>query len=395
MAVAMLLVACAPAGAPSAPTVAAVATQAAPTVAAAATQVAPTVVAVSPTVAAAVTQAAPTVSAAATTAAPTLSAAATQITGTVTTAARAFNIGIVQFTTHPALDASRDGARKALEDAGFKEGVNVRYDLQNAQGQIPTLTTIAQHYRDARTDLIVVVSTPALQAHANVFKDAPTPLVFNAVTDPFAAVNTIKSETDKPANITGIQALPPVKDAMQLALKVVPSAKRFGIVWNPAEANSEVATRIARDAAKELNVELVEATVASADEVLQGSQSLITKNIDVFFITTDSTVVSAIEALVRVANENKKPFFANDPATAQRGAAAALGLDYFDQGYESGKLAAQILQGTPAAQVAIKKASKGSLSINTKAAELQGATLPPDVIAQAKDRFDTIAPAKP
>jgi putative ABC transport system substrate-binding protein len=311
-------------------------------------------------------------------------------------ATRQVNIGIVQFTTHPALDASRDGARKALEDAGFKEGANAHYDLQNAQGQIPTLTTIAQRYRDAKMDLIVIVSTPALQATANVFKDATTPpLVFNAVTDPYAAVTTIKSETDKPANITGVQALPPVKDAMQLAQKVVPSAKRFGIVWNPAEANSEVATRIAREAAKELNVELVEATVSSADEVLQGAQSLITKNIDVFFITTDSTVVSAIEALVRVANENKKPFFANDPATAQRGAVAALGLDYYDQGFESGKLAAQILQGTPAAQVPIRKAQKGSLSINLKAAELQGATLPADVVAQAKDKFNEIAPAKP
>jgi putative ABC transport system substrate-binding protein len=341
-------------------------------------------------VSAAATQAAPTVAALA----PTVSAAATQV-GAAAAAGKIVNIGIVQFTTHPALDASRDGARKALEDAGFVDGTTAHYDLQNGQGQIPTLTTIAQRYRDAKVDLVVVVSTPALQASANVFKDTSTPLVFNSVTDPYAAVPTIKSPTDKPANITGVQALPPVKDAMQLALKVVPTAKRFGIVWNPAEANSEVATRIARDSAKELNVELVEATVSSADEVLQGAQSLITKNIDVFFITTDSTVVSAIEALVRVANENKKPFFANDPATAQRGATAALGLDYYDQGYESGKLAAQILKGTPAAQVPILKAQKGSLSINLKAAELQGASLPPDVIAQAKDKFNDITPAKP
>ena len=364
-AVLLMSAACAPSAAPSA-----VPTQAAPA-------------------ATAVAKVAPTVAAAATQLAPTVSAVGTQLAG------RMLNIGIVQFTTHPALDASRDGARKALEDAGFREGQNVRFDLQNDQGTIPTLTTIAQRYRDQQVDLVVIVSTPALQAAANVFRDSSTPLVFNAVTDPYAAVPTIKSETDKPANITGVQALPPVKDAMVLARQIVPNASRFGIVWNPAEANSEVATRIAREAARELNVELVEATVASADEVLQASQSLITKNIDLFFVTTDSTVVSAIEALVRVANENKKPFIANDPATAQRGATAALGLDYFDQGYESGQLAAQILRGTPAAQVPIKRAQKGSLSVNLKAAELQGVTLAPGVLAQATTTLNELAPAKP
>src|SRR5215207_7070265 len=90
---------------------------------------------------------APTLGAVATQAAPTVAAAATTASTAAGAAGRSVNVGIVQFTTHPALDASRDGARKALEDAGFKEGQNARYDVQNAQGQIPTLTTIAQRYR--------------------------------------------------------------------------------------------------------------------------------------------------------------------------------------------------------------------------------------------------------
>ena len=224
---------------------------------------------------------------------------------------------------------------------------------------------------------MLAVGTQPYQAALNVFKDTTTPIVFNTVTEPYAAAkDVVKSPTDKPANVTGVQALPPVKDAMQLAQKAVPNAKRFGMIWTPAEANSEFATRLARDVARDLSIDLQEATVTSADEVLPAAQSLVAKNVDVFFISTDSTVVSALESVVKVANESRTPLFANDPASASRGAVAALGVDYADQGYDSGQIAARILKGeTSAKDVAIEQSTKGFLAINTKAAELQGVVL--------------------
>lgn len=397
LALVALASACAPA-APPAPTQAAPAAtavaQAAPTVATAAAAAAPAVATAVAPVASAVAQAAPTVAAAAS---PAVAAAASAVSVPAPgpAAGKSYTVGIFQFVTHPALDASRDGAKKALEDAGFKDGGNTKYDIQNGQGQIPPLTQIAQRYRDEKADMVIAVSTPAMQAALNVFKDTTTPVVFNAITDPYAAAkDVIKTASDKPANVTGVQALPPVKDAMQLALKIVPNAKRFGMLWNPAEANSQVATQLARDAAKQLNVELVEANVSSGDEVLQAAQSLVVKNIDVFFVATDSTVVSALESLVKVANDNHKPFIANDPASAERGAVAALGIDYYDQGYQSGQMAAQILSGKSAKDIPIEMSKKSSLAINLKAAELQGVTLPPDVVAQATQKYTEITPAK-
>ena len=312
-------------------------------------------------------------------------------------AGKTMSVGVFQFVTHPALDAAREGATKALAEAGFVEGTNIKFDVQNAQANLPTATTIAQRFRDQNVDLVIAVGTQPYQAALNVFKDTNTPIVFNTVTDPYAAAkDVVNSPTDKPANVTGVQALPPVKDAMQLTQRVVPTAKRFGIIWTPAEANSEVATRLARDAARDLGIDLQEATVTSADEVLPGAQSLVAKNIDVFFISTDSTVVSALESVVKVANENRKPLFANDPASSPRGAVAALGIDYADQGYESGQMAARILKGERSPRdIAIEASKKGFLAVNTRAAELQGVTLPADVISQAVQKYDDIAPAKP
>lgn len=94
-------------------------------------------------------------------------------------------IGITQIVEHPALDAARDGFIAALEEAGFKEGEDVVYDLQNAQGDFANAISIAQKFKDDKVDLIVAIATPTAQAALQVNREIP--IVINAVTDPVAA----------------------------------------------------------------------------------------------------------------------------------------------------------------------------------------------------------------
>jgi len=312
-------------------------------------------------------------------------------------AGKTWNLAIVQFVSHPALDATREGALKALDDNGFKSGQNLKVDYQNGQGDVGTVNSIAQRFKDSNPDLVIPIATPPFQAMLNVSKnDSRPPMVFGAIADPYAAAaGVIKSATDKPAYLTGIQALAPVEEAMRLAQTIVPSARRYGIIWNPTEANSEVVTKLAREAAPKLGIELVEQTISKADEVLQAAQALVTKGIDLFFISTDSTVVSAFEAVVKVANENKKPLIANDPASAGRGAAAALGVDYEQSGYEAGQMAALVLSGQKTtAEIRVERTVSGFLAVNLAGAAEQGVTFPPEVLAQVRETFRDIVPTK-
>jgi putative ABC transport system substrate-binding protein len=312
-------------------------------------------------------------------------------------AGKNFTLGIIQFVSHPALDAARKGTIDALADNGYKDGTNLKIDFQNSQGDVGTANSIAQRFKDATPDLVVAIATPPYQAMLNAAKDAgKPPLVFNSIVDPFAVSGGIvKTPTDKPGWVTGLQALPPVEDAMRLAQKCVPTAKKFGIIWNPTEANSVVVTGVARESAGKLGIELIEQTVSKSDEVLQAAQALLTKGIDLFFVSTDSTVVAAFEAVVKVANDNKKPLIANDPSSAARGASAALGIDYEQVGYESGQMAAMFLSGKPMSEIKVEKASLGLLAINTKAASEQGVKFPDDVMKDVKQTFNDIAPPKP
>ena len=303
---------------------------------------------------------------------------------------KTFKVGIVQQVTHPALDGAREGVKKAFADAGVK----AEFIEKNAQNDVPTLTTIAEGFRDSKVDMVIAIGTLPLQTSYKVLKDSGIPIVFNSVTDPYQA-GAAKSETDHPG-VTGVQALPPVQQAFDLIFMVKPDAKKVGIIWTSTEKNSEVATGIARDYAKGKGIEFVEKQVTKADEVLAAAEALAGEKVDAIFISTDSTVVSALESVVKVANESKIPLVCNDPASASRGCVAALGLDYPDNGYQSVvNMAIPILKGQKKPEeIAIVKQKNNIVAINTAAAQQQGVTIPDSVSSQAKQKFDTITPKK-
>lgn len=293
-------------------------------------------------------------------------------------------VGMMKIVSHPALDAEQQGVKDALAEAGFVDGETVIIQEANAEGDIPTLTTIAQKYVDDDVDLIVTTSTPALQAAFNATKDLEgPPIVFNAVTSPYAA-GIANAPDDHPAWVIGIQALAPVEDALGLIPQLMPGVQTVGYLYNPAEANSVVNTDIAIPTAAELGLTLEVTQISNSSEVQAAAEALVARGAEAFFVSTDSTVVASLEALIKVANDNDIPLFANDPASAERGAAVALGLDYYQDGLDSGALAVGILTGElDIASATIERQRAGSLAINLVSAAEQGLEISEEFQAKA------------
>jgi putative ABC transport system substrate-binding protein len=135
-----------------------------------------------------------------------------------------------------------------------------------------------------------------------------------------------------------------------------------------------------------MGARLIEAHISGSSEVMQAAQSLVGR-VDAIHITSDNTVVSAFEALVKVCNENKIPVFAGDRDSVPRGAVAAYGLDYFMVGYTAGKKAARILKGEDPGSVPAGLAAGYSLWVNLKAAKVQGANLALTLLEKAADKL--------
>lgn len=289
-----------------------------------------------------------------------------------------YTVGINQLVSHPALDGAREGFKEAFSDAGLE----VTFEEQNAQGEQATVTSIASTFaNDGDVDLVAAIATPAAQGTAAAVKDKP--VVFMAVTDPKGA-ELVASEEAPGGNVTGVSDRNPVQEQLQLLKDVNPDAKTVGIVYNSGEANSAVQVEQAKEAGKELGLEIKEATVTNSSEVQQGVQSL--SDVDGIYVPTDNAVVSALETVVGFGEENDIPVISADIDSVDRGALGTYGIDYKAHGKQAGEMAVKILKdGANPGEIAVGFADPANLQLvlNPAAAEAYGVEIPAELTDEA------------
>jgi putative ABC transport system substrate-binding protein len=293
-------------------------------------------------------------------------------------------IGMMTIVSHPSLDAIQQGSKDALAEAGFVDGENIEIIEGNAEGDMATLSTIAQQFVDEGVDVIVATTTPAMQAAFNATKDAEgPPIFFNGVSNPYTA-GVANAPDDHPAWIIGNQLLDPVADTMALMAEMLPEIQTIGLIYNPAEANAVYLVELARATAEEMGLTLEEATVSNSSEVQTAAEALVSRDIGAYLAVNDNTVSSGFEAMVKVANENDIPIFGTSASYPPRGATASLGINPYQEGLDSGAMVASFLKGEldiPTATIQIQDAVL--LTVNPAGAAEQGIELPQELVDQA------------
>ncbi|MCP1574676.1 ABC transporter substrate-binding protein [Herbaspirillum rubrisubalbicans] len=290
------------------------------------------------------------------------------------------SVAVTAIVEHPALDAIRDGVKDELKEEGFDAGKNLKWEYQSAQGNTGTAAQIARKFIGDKPDVIVAIATPSAQAVVAATKSIP--VVYSGVTDPVAA-QLVKDWKPSGTNVTGVSDLLELDKQVDLIKRVVPKAKRVGMVYNPGEANSAVVVKALKELLAKSNMTLVEAAAPRSVDVGSAAKSLIGK-VDVIYTNTDNNVVSAYEALVKVGDDAKIPLVASDTDSVKRGAIAALGVNYYDLGRQTGKVVGRILKGEKPGDIASATSSKLELFVNTAAAQKQGVTLAPELVNSAK-----------
>ncbi len=290
-----------------------------------------------------------------------------------------YNIGITQIVSHPALDAAAQGFKDALEE----EGIQANFDEQNAQGELPVASTIAEKFVADNVDLILAIATPTSQAAVQATDEIP--VLFAAVTDPVAA-GLVDDPENPMANVTGVSDKLPMQPHLDLVQELVPDIQTLGVLYNAGEANSVALVEEERQLAEAMGWELQEATVASSAEVLSAAQSLIGR-VDAISVLTDNTVVSAFESVVKVGQENGIPVIAGDIDSVERGAAAAYAFDYYEHGRQAGRMAARWLKGASIDQLPVEFAQDLVLAVNPASAEKMGISIPDAMQQEAGEVF--------
>ncbi|MDI6837245.1 MAG: ABC transporter substrate-binding protein [Rhizobiaceae bacterium] len=288
-------------------------------------------------------------------------------------------VAVTAIVEHPALDAARDGVKEALAEAGFKEGENLKFLYESAQGNPGTAAQIARQFIGESPNVIVPISTPSAQAVVAATRDIP--VVFTAVSDPLGA-QLVKDMQKPGGNVTGLSDMSPVADHVALIKEITPNAKTIGFVYNSAEANSVSTLAALKAEAEKAGLEVVESVATKSAEV-QGATRALVGRADVIYIPTDNTIVSAFEAAVGVAVEAKVPLYAGDTDSVARGAVAALGFNYFDVGKQTGEIVARVLKGEAPGDIPVRVAAGTDLVINKSAAVKMGVEFPESIVKRA------------
>jgi len=154
------------------------------------------------------------------------------------------------------------------------------------------------------------------------------------------------------------------------------------VIYNAGEVNSQVQVQICKQVAAGLELEIVEATVTCSADVLQAAQSLVGK-VDVIYVPTDNTVVSAAQSVVQVADKNKIPIIAGESSVVEAGGLATIGINYRKLGEQTGEMALRVINGAKPQEMPVESQKDVDIIVNKKNADLMGITVPEDIINKA------------
>ena len=276
-----------------------------------------------------------------------------------------------------------DGIKMAFKNEGYVENKDVVFDVESSHGDNSTLQSLASKFATGNCDIIIPTGTGASQSIFNLVKEKP--IVFSAVTDPKTA--GLVENTDKPGkNITGTSDVTLYKESLELLVKLVPGAKKVGIIQNPGEPNSVFALSETKKYAKAMGLDVLVGSANNSSEVYPSAKALASK-VDAFYMLPDVTVASGVDGFIKASLETKKPIIVFGDGDVKKGGLASLGTNYVKVGQKTGEIAVKILKGEKPGNIPVRGVTDADIFLNRKTAEMLGLKIPDDILKSAKQIY--------
>ena len=267
-------------------------------------------------------------------------AADTKAADTQAAAAGAYQIGICQLTEHPALDAATQGFQDALTAAFGEDGV--QFNVQNAQNDSNTCSTIINSLVSAKVDLILANATPALQAAAAGTTEIP--ILGTAVTEYGVALGLDNFSGVVGGNVSGTSDLAPLDQQAKMVQEWFPEAKTVGLLYCSAEPNSQYQVNVVKDVLEHLGYTATLYSFADSNDLSSVCTTAASES-DVLYVPTDNTVANNTGIIDNICRPEKVPVITGEEGICQGCGVATLSISYYDLGYKTGEMAVKILKG--------------------------------------------------
>jgi putative ABC transport system substrate-binding protein len=272
---------------------------------------------------------------------------------------------------------------------GFKDSVTtggagtIEVIEKHANGDKSQVSTTVSSAVALRPDLIATITTPASQV---ALKNAPKglPLVFVGVTDPVGA-GLVKT-MENPVSSTGVSDLAPIERLLRLIHEISPNITKLGLPFSPDEEPAQYSRKLAERLGPDLGFVIDARPVTSRDDLPSLVTSL-ARNNDAIIVGADNAMFEAAPNIAKIAQDNRRPFFAADSTSIKAGALAGVTIDYRKVGAEGGRLALRVLSGENAGSIPVVLMQEGNIEVNLSAMRTLGLALPNGVLNSARTTY--------
>ena len=285
-----------------------------------------------------------------------------------------YTVGICQLVQHDALDAATQGFMDAITDALGEDAVT--FDLQNAQGDSNTCSTIINSFVSNDVDLILANATAALQAAQAGTNEIP--ILGTSVTEYSVALRIDESGRTVGGNISGTSDLAPLDEQAAMLNELFPDAKNVGLLYCSAEANSQYQVDTVKAALEELGYTCEYYAFSDSNDLATIATNA-AGACDVIYIPTDNTAASNTEIINNICQPAGVPIIAGEEGICSGCGVATLSISYYDLGVATGDMAVRILTGEEdISQMPIEYAPQFTKKYNPTICEALGIQVPED-----------------
>jgi putative ABC transport system substrate-binding protein len=275
-----------------------------------------------------------------------------------------------------------DGLRDGLGQLGYEEGKQILLEIRDTKSDLKLVEEAARTFERERINLIYAVTTSVVTPVKNVTLHIP--VVFSVGTDPVGS-GLVQSFGKPGGRFTGVQYSTTDLTAKRLEIlkEILPKLSRIITFYNPNNRSALEAAALAREAARQFRVQLVERHATSVEELRQRVGAFKAGEADAFFYVSDGMVTSQAQLVIDMATAKRLPTMFQEQSLVAMGGLASYGQNFHEIGRLSAKYVQKVMTGAHPQDLRVEVVDKFELVINLKTAKQIGLTIPPNVLARA------------
>ncbi len=271
--------------------------------------------------------------------------------------------------------------REAMRALGYVEGQTYTIEARSAANNFDRLPKLAAELVNAKADIIVAVSPPAILAAKRATDTIPIVMAFwggGGLVESGVVANLARPG----GNVTGVSMLAAELEAKRLEflLQALPKARNVGVL-DPGNGYTYSEIRgVAERAGVQLRMTLVG---QGSDAYPRAFDSLVQARVEALLVPSSPRFFQESPKIIALAAARRIPAIYEWPSMAEDGGLMAYGPTLAELEGRVASFVQRIIKGARPGALPIEQPNKFELVINLKTAKALGQTIPPSLLLRA------------